>query len=140
MIEAVVLDTNVVLSGLRSRNGYAFKVLEFISEGIIRPVISVPLILEYETVLNHHREALGLDTSDISDFLDYICKVADKVKIYYLWRPILKDPYDDHILEVAVGSECKYIMSYNKKDFIPVGSFGIEVVTPKEYMEIRGYI
>ncbi|MBF0231380.1 MAG: PIN domain-containing protein [Desulfamplus sp.] len=61
-----------------------------------------------------------------------------KREIFYLWRPILKDPNDDMVLELAVESESDYILTYNKKDFLQSISFGIERLTPKEFLEILG--
>ena len=51
---------------------------------------------------------------------------------------ILKDPFDDHILEVALSANCKYIVTYNKKDFTDVKQFGIEILSPYEFLERIG--
>ena len=75
---------------------------------------------------------------DIRDFIDYLCRIGRPTQIYYLWRPILKDPFDDHVLEVAVASESPYIVSYNKKDFKAAKSFGIEIVSPFEFLKTLG--
>jgi len=131
----VVIDANVILSGLKSRKGYSYKLLDFISQDQVRFNISVPLILEYESILLKFKDDIGLTENDIRDFIDYLCKVGNQTTIYYLWRPIFKDPFDDHILEVAVNSESKYIITYNQKDFIDSIKFGISAITPKEYLE-----
>ena len=131
----VVIDANVILSGLKSRKGYSYKLLDFISQDQVRFNISVPLILEYESILLKFKDDIGLTENDIRDFIDYLCKVGNQTTIYYLWRPILKDLFDDHILEVAVNSESKYIITYNQKDFIDSIKFGISAITPKEYLE-----
>jgi len=55
------------------------------------------LILEYEAILTNHNDTLGLSKSDIKDFIDYICSIGNQTEIFYLWRPILKDPFDDHV-------------------------------------------
>lgn len=133
--DKVVIDTNVILSGLKSKKGYSHKLLDFISQDQVMFNISVPLILEYESILLKFKDNIGLTVKDIRDFIDYLCKVGNQTKIYYLWRPILKDPFDDHILEVAVNSESKYIITYNQKDFIESIKFGISTITPKEYLE-----
>jgi len=134
----VIMDTNVILSGLRSRRGFSFKLLKLLTQEQFKIGISVPLILEYESVLLRFRDSTSLSESDIRGFIDYLCKVGQHVKIYYLWRPFLKDPYDDHILEVAVSSGSGKIITYNKKDFQGVDQFGISVLTPKEYLIERG--
>ena len=102
--------------------------------------VSVPVILEYKSVLLKNNRLLGLSEKDVSDFLDYICKIGNQSKIYYLWRPILKDPFYDHILEIAVASNSRYIVTHNKKDFLRSGQFNILPVTPREYLEIRRFV
>jgi predicted nucleic acid-binding protein len=65
-------------------------------------------------------------------------RVADLREIHFLWRPILKDPQDDHVLEVAVESSAKFIVTYNRRDFMGAEKFGIKVVTPNEFLEKIG--
>ena len=69
--------------------------------------VSVPLILEYEDAVKRLGRELGLSHHDIDDILDYICGATERREIHFLWRPILKDPKDDHILELAVESAAK---------------------------------
>lgn len=73
--------------------------------------------------------------AEIDDVLDYICSVSSHREIYYLWRPFLRDPEDDLVLELAVESEADYIVTYNLKDFVDVDRFAIEAITPKEFLE-----
>ncbi len=137
-METVVLDANVVLSGLKSQNGSPFRVLQALEAERFEIAISVPLVLEYESVLSHQLDRAIFSDEDIRDFIDYLCRVGHPTQIYYLWRPILKDPFDDHILEVAVASESPYIVSYNKKDFKAAKSFGIEILSPFEFLKTLG--
>ncbi len=139
-MKTVVIDTNVILSGLSSRNGNSFKLIKMISARLFEISISVPLIFEYESVLMKYKSRTGMNIEDIADFLDYICTVGKETKIHYLWRPILKDPYDDHVLEVAVASESEYIITYNIKDFKPAQTFGIEAVSPALFLNKEGLI
>ncbi len=62
----------------------------------------MPLVLAYEAVAKRHARELGLTFGDIETVLDYICSVASHRRIFYLWRPVLKDPGDDMVLELAV--------------------------------------
>ena len=135
MSGAVVLDTNVLLSGLKSNRGCSYKILELLPDKRFTVCVSVPLILEYELVLLKFRESIGMSESDITSVLDYLCLVGRKTNIYYLWRPFLKDPFDDHILEVAVSSKSNYIVTHNTKDFQNVDQFGIRALSPKEFLE-----
>jgi len=136
----IILDTNVLVSALRSRNGASYKLLILIDNGNFQLNISVPLFLEYESVTLRECLKLSLKKADILDILNYIAKVSNKRDIFFLWRPYLKDPKDDLVLEVAVESNSKVIVTYNKKDFIGVDKFGIKVFTPKEFLEKRGLL
>lgn len=130
----IVIDTNVILSGLSSKKGNSYKLLRIIPNKKFIVTISVPLVLEYESILFKNIKKINLLKTDIEDFIDYICFISEHVKIYYLWRPILKDPYDDHILELAVSASAKYIITYNLKDFAEAGKFGILAITPDEFL------
>lgn len=131
----VVLDTNVIYSGLRSRRGASFKLLSLLGSGRFEIHLSVPLVLEYEEVLQEKRRDLGLTEADVDDFLNYLCQIGGLHEIHFLWRPRLKDPDDEMILELAVGAGCEYIVTYNKEDFPGVEKFGIELVTAKELLQ-----
>ena len=134
----VIIDTNVILSGLSSKNGASYRILSLIPEDLFKIAISVPLILEYEAILKKHINATGFTLKDIDDFLNYLCLQGEGTKIFYLWRPILKDPYDDHILEVAVASNSKYIVTFNIKDFVESQGFGIKAILPRKFLKIIG--
>jgi putative PIN family toxin of toxin-antitoxin system len=134
----IVIDTNVIVSALRSRRGFSFKLLSIIDDKRFEVFISVPLILEYEDAVKREKTNIKLIKSEIDDVLDFICSVANERKIFYLWRPFLKDPKDDMILELAVESECDYIITFNIKDFIGIETFGIKTLTPKEFINLIG--
>jgi len=136
----VVLDTNVIYSGLRSRRGASFKLLSLLGSGRFEIHLSVPLVLEYEEVLQEKRRDLGLTEADVNDVVNYLCRVAGLHEIHFLWRPRLKDPDDEMILELAVGAGCDYIVTYNKEDFPGVENFGIELVTAKELLQKIGVL
>lgn len=134
----IVIDTNVIVSALKSRKGFSFKLLSIIDDERLHISISVPLILEYEDAIKREKTKIGLNFEDIDAILDYLCYVGKKREIYYLWRPILKDPKDDMILELAVESESDLIITFNKKDFEGINKVGIKVFTPKEFLGIIG--
>jgi putative PIN family toxin of toxin-antitoxin system len=138
MIPSIVIDTNVLIAALRSRRGASFKVISLMDGGLFQLSISVPLILEYESAAKRISKSLGITYSDIDDILDYICHIASHHKIYYLWRPFLRDPADDMVLEVAVESESDFIVTHNIRDFIGIEQFGIEAITPKQLLEKIG--
>jgi putative PIN family toxin of toxin-antitoxin system len=134
-MHSVVLDTSVVIAGLRSASGASFAVLE----GVGRKFelnISVPLVLEYEAVTKRLARELGLTFEDIDDVLDYLCSVAHHRLIYYLWRPVLRDPKDDLVLELAVESNADYLVTHNIRDFAGSERFGVRVVSPRDVLGI----
>ena len=138
-IPIVVIDTNVILSALKSKKGKSNQLLKTIGTGKFDFAISVPLILEYESILKKYvnRDYYGND--DIDDFINYLCYTGKKIKLFYLWRPYLKDPYDDHVLELAIHANSKCIITYNKKDFKEAEQLDIVSLTPAEFMnEING--
>ena len=136
MRRLIVIDTNVILSALQSNKGKSFELISKISEDVFDFAISVPLILEYEAVLKNKLDRTIFTDSDIEDFINYLCKVGMKTKLFYLWRPYLKDPFDDHVLEVTIQSNADTIVTYNKRDFKEAENLGIKILTPKEFLEI----
>jgi putative PIN family toxin of toxin-antitoxin system len=135
MNNQIVLDTNVLVAALKSSRGSSFRLLSLIDSGTFTINLSTPLVAEYEEVL--HREIPHLSRAEINDILDYICRVGKRHKIFYLWRPVLKDADDDFILELAVkcGAE---IITWNVKDFKRAGKFGITIQTPAEFLRQIG--
>lgn len=139
-ISRIVIDTNVIVSALRSQRGASFKLLMEIGGDKFDINVSVPLVLEYESAAKRLIGEIKLRKRDIDDILDYICSAAKRWKIFYLWRPFLKDPKDDMVLEVAVTAKCDFIVTYNKNDFQNCKTFGLRVVTPKEFLILMGVI
>jgi putative PIN family toxin of toxin-antitoxin system len=134
----IVIDTNVIVSVLRSRNGFSFKLLSIIDDERFRVFISVPVILEYEDAIKKDKTNIKLRKAEIDDILNFICFTAEQRKIFYLWRPFLRDPRDDMFLELAVESECDYIITFNKRDYAGIEIFGIKVLTPKGFLKVIG--
>ena len=131
----IILDTNVLYAGLYSSKGASYKVLQLIDEDKLKPVISTTLLFEYEDILRRNQGVLGLSSLEIEKILDYFCMRSERQKIYFLWRPFLPDPKDDHLLELAIASGTKFIVTHNTKDFKGMEKFGIKSVTPKKLME-----
>lgn len=132
----VVVDTNVFVAALRSRRGASFRLVSLLGRGWFEIVVSTPLVLEYEEVLLRHRGTLS--EADIGDFLDSLCAIAVHQEVFYLWRPQLRDPRDDMVLEVAVAAGCDAIVTYNQRDFVTADRFGIGTPTPWEFLKQIG--
>jgi putative PIN family toxin of toxin-antitoxin system len=136
---SVVLDTNVLIAGLRSPRGASYQLLKEIGGPAFRLALSVPLVLEYEAVAKRQARELGLTFTDVDAVIDYICSVGDHRRIFYLWRPLLRDPGDDMVLELAVEAGVDYIVTHNLRDFGPSRQFGIDAIPPKDFLaKLRG--
>ena len=136
----VVVDTNVLLAALRSSRGASHRLLSLIGDGRWQMNLSVPLFLEYEDVVKRADSGLSLSAAEIDDILDFICSEANLREIFYLWRPVLPDPKDDFILELAVEGRCDFIVTYNVRDFVGAEKFGVAVTTPQEFLRKLGEI
>ena len=136
----IALDTNALIAGLRSQRGASLRLLRLLGKGSFQTVLSVPLVLEYESVCKRQSRSIGLTYSDIDDILDYLCKVSVLRQIFYLWRPLLRDPGDDMVLELAVEAEAQFIVTYNLRDFAGAEQFRLRVVTPHAFLRHIGEI
>ncbi|BAG04978.1 putative toxin-antitoxin system toxin component, PIN family [Microcystis aeruginosa] len=94
----VVIDTNVIVAGLRSRRGSAFQLLTLIDTGQFDIHLSVPLVLEYTEVLLRELPNLCLSREEVDDLIDFYCAVGVQHEIFFLWRPFLRDPKDEMVL------------------------------------------
>lgn len=128
----IVIDTNVIVSALQSSRGASYKLLMLLGKPTFEINISIPLILEYEAIAKRLIGQIALTETDVDHVIDYVCKVANQHEIFFLWRPFLKDPNDDMVLELAVKAQCDFIVTYNQKDFKHIDRFGIEAITTKE--------
>ena len=134
----IVIDTNIIIAAQRSKRGASAKLMSLVGTGLFEIHVSVPLVLEYEEVLLRQRISLGLTEDDVGDLVDGFCTLAHHHKIYFLWRPSLRDKRDELILELAVAAGCNWIITYNRKDFVGAEKFGIRVIEPKAFLQEIG--
>lgn len=135
---AVVLDTNVIVSALRSQRGAAFRILSLVGSGAFEHCMSVGLAFEYEDAAKRSDSTIRLPRAAIEEVLDFLCGSARRVMIHFLWRPTLPDPKDDMVLEVAVHGGCKAIVTYNIGDFRGCERFGLRAVRPQQFLSMIG--
>ncbi len=133
--QKIVLDTNVLYAGLHSSVGASYRVLQGIDNKTFLPILSTTLLFEYEDILKRKQADLALSNQEIETILDNLCYFSEFQKVYFLWRPYLKDPKNDHVLELAVASQVKTIVTHNLKDFRRIEQFGIKAITPKSLLE-----
>lgn len=129
----VVLDTNVLVSALRSRLGASFRLLQLVGRDRFEHVITVPLVIELEDVL-HRPGMVQLTANAVADVLDYVCATGIRQRVHFLWRPQLPDIKDDMVLEAAVNGSCTHIVTHNVRDLALARRFKIQVVTPQEFL------
>lgn len=139
----IVIDTNVFLSSLFSKNGASHKLVVWIVNEYKNShkkynVISNTLVTEYEDVLTRDKNIekfKNFSIDEVKEFIDGICLISNHQKINFLWRPFLRDSNNDMVLEVAFNSRADYIVTHNIKDFKGAKeNFNIEIVTPKEFL------
>ena len=140
MVQRVVIDTCVFVSALRSSRGASYRVLGLVGTGAFEIALSVPLALEYEDAAKRLGDATGLSHADIDDVIDYLCSVAHLQEIHFLWRPVLRDPRDDHVLELAVEAGCELIVTHNIRDFARTEQFGVPAIRPGELLRRIGEV
>ena len=138
MSDRIVLDTNVLVSAMHWRRGASFRLVSLIGMGEFEVCLSVPLCLEYEAKLLEQVEELPIGRLDIGRLLDYLASVAYRQAVFFLWRPTLREPRDDMVLELAVAADARCLVTHNRRDFDRANDFGVEVVTPGKYLIDRG--
>src|SRR5262249_38007714 len=116
----------------------SYRLLRLIASDKFGVHLSVPLLLEYEEVCKRLPGEIPLTEEDVDDILDYVCRAAHHQPVFFLWRPFLRDPKDDMVLELAVAAGCDCIVTFNVRDFAGAEQFGIRVLTPKEFLQEIG--
>ncbi len=135
----VVFDTSVLVAAVRSRLGASFELLSQLGTGLFEVVVTVPLVLEYEDALMRQVPTTGLSGEDMVNIVDYFCQVGIHQDVFFLWRPVLRDPGDDLVLEAAVAAGCEAIITHNVRDFSGAKAFGVRVLSPGAFLkELRG--
>jgi len=134
----IVLDTSVVVAGLRTRLGAGNAVLHLVAERRVRLLATPPLFLEYEDVLKRpeHRLAHGLTPLEIDEFLAEVAALIEPVEVHFQWRPQTRDPNDEMVLEAAINGRADAVVTYNVSDFVEAGKrFEIAILRPPELLK-----
>lgn len=140
IVYQLVIDTNILIAGLRSNKGASYKLLGILNDPRWKTNLSTALVFEYETVLKRESEQLNLSFDQIDKIINALCSIANLHQVFFLWRPLSKDPDDDFLLDLAIKSKANFIISYNKSDLKVVEKFGVEILTPKEFLQRVGEI
>ena len=138
MLRRVVLDTPVIVAALRTRHGAANRVLRLVASGRLVLLATPPLFLEYEDVLRRPEQRLvhGLTPEAIDQFLAELAALVEPVDVHFLWRPQVRDPSDEMVLEAAINGQADALVTYNVKHFAAPGDrFGIAILRPADVLE-----
>ena len=138
----IVFDTDVVVAALRSDQGASRQLLLAALDRRIIVLASVPLMLEYEAVLTRPEQLdkIGLSVVEINVVLDAVASVIEPVPLHFVWRPRLKDPADEMVLDTAVNGNAERLATFNLRHLRDAAkAFGIRANRPGEILrEIRG--
>ena len=134
----IVVDTNVLVAALRSQAGASYAVLLHIHRRNVTPLLSVPLLMEYEEVLKRPGLLPQLTSADVDTVLDQFASRAVAQRIHFLWRPFLPDPDDDMLVELALAGQASHIVTSNIRDLAPARTLGLQVMTPREFIRQLG--
>jgi putative PIN family toxin of toxin-antitoxin system len=133
----VILDTDVIVAAMRSPTGASAALLMAALDKQVTLLANVPLVIEYEATcsLAEHREAAGMNMNEVRQFLDAVAAMIEPVETHFLWRPRLRDPADEMVLEAAVNGQATAIVTFNLRDYGTVpNDFGVEVLRPGDVM------
>lgn len=136
-MQRIVLDTSVVVAGLRSRSGAGNAVMRLVANRYLVALATPPLFLEYEEVLKRAEQRLahGLMPEEVDEFLGEFAALIEPVELHFRWRPQLRDPGDEMVLEAAINGGADAVVTYNTGDFAAAGErFGIAVLRPGEVL------
>jgi putative PIN family toxin of toxin-antitoxin system len=131
----IVLDTAAVVAAMRSPTGASAAILRAARQGRVTLLASVPLAIEYEAVCfrPEHRRDAGLTINQIDAFLHALLALTEPVRAHFLWRPQLRDPDDEMVLETAINGRADAVVTFNVRDYgIAPSQFGVEVLLPRE--------
>ena len=133
----IVLDTSVLVSAARSRNGASFALVSSLPNPRFQICLSVAVYTEYQAVFTRPEHLPPGASADAAlGFIRYLASLAHLQDVHFLWRPFLRDPDDDMVLECAVAAGCAYIVTHNIKDFRRTEQLGVSAVTPGQFLQI----
>lgn len=131
----LVLDTDVIVAAFRSDRGASRRLLLAALDRKVAMLVSVPLMLEYEAILKRPEQLTAIDLSadEVDAVLDAVAAVAEPVRLAFLWRPQLRDPSDEMVLETAVNGRADRVVTFNLRHLGEAArAFGIGVKSPGE--------
>lgn len=129
----IVLDTNVLISGLLNPFGPPGKIVQMVSSGVVSLCYDVKILAEYQEALN--RPHFKLEPSQIETFLDEIKEDGHPVTAEPL-QLRLPDLDDEPFLEVAISGQARCLVTGNIKDYPVSKRQGMAVMIPVEFLDL----
>ena len=133
----VVIDTDVIVASMRSKTGASRGVMRLVEHKRLTPIATASIMFEYEAVLKRqeHLRAARMTIHDVDKLIDALVSFVEPVTSHFMWRPQLKDPNDEMILEAAVNGRAKAIVTFNLKHFARIAPrFGIDILEPADLL------
>lgn len=130
-----VMDTNVLVAAFRSRQGASFEIFRRLRLGEWTAVLSNHLLFEYEELLKRQALLLGLRLEDVDELLNAICARGEQYLLSHGWQPILIDPDDEPLVQLAIESDAFRIVSHNIRHLRPAAQLGVELLRPREFVD-----
>ncbi len=131
-----MIDTNVLVAALRSSSRASHQIILAADAGRFEMALSISLLVEYEDVTSRPDSGIALTAAAIDAIIGRLAAICHRQPIYFLWRPLLPDPKDDMVLELAIASSATHIITFNKKDFSPASRFGITIISPSQFLAL----
>lgn len=131
----VVLDTSVLVAAARSRNGASYQLVSSLPNARFQIALTVALYTEWQAVLARAEHLPpGATAAMAQGFVRYLASIAHLQDVHFLWRPFLRDPDDDMVLECAVASGSRWIVTHNVRDFLRTESLNVQAITPADFL------
>lgn len=135
----IVLDTSVLVAASRSRSGASYRLVSMSPTPLFKIALTIALYTEWQAVVTRPEHLPPGATVEMAlGYLRYLASLAHLQDVHFLWRPFLRDPDDDMVLECAVASGSNYIVTHNARDFRRVETLKVEAVTPAGFLKLLG--
>jgi predicted nucleic acid-binding protein len=131
-----VMDTNVLVAGLRSRGGASYELLRLLREARGTLVLSNTVLGEYHEILHREAGVLKLTHAEADAYLDALCALAEQRALTSDWQPAAADPDDEPLVQLAREAEVLYLVTHNVRDVRGAAQFGAQVLRPAEFLEL----
>ena len=133
----VVLDTTVLVAASRSRNGASYQLVSMLPSRQFEIALTVALYTEWQAVLTRPEHMPpGITAEAALGFLRYLATMAHLQDVHFLWRPFLRDPDDDMVLECAASSGSQFIVTHNTRDFRRAPELKVQAILPGDFLKL----